>query len=257
MKINIRKRLSQVCLLCFILIISGILIPETFAEDYCVDCHKDSKFRVHNKMLFDYYNNWKDSIHDIAGVKCIDCHGGNPKEKDKDTAHKGDFRRLTAEDRGSYKEIPRRCGKCHENVLKNFVESKHYKALIEKENGPHCSTCHGSVNTVIYYTSIVENTCIACHNEETKISPEIIGTAKNILQRINTSRAYRQWTSIYYSSSDPAKVKEIDSLYMKVADSWHTFDFERLDEKSAGLLHELKSIVKAILAEKRAKGGEK
>ncbi|TNF53275.1 hypothetical protein EP227_06175 [bacterium] len=248
-----KKPLSVISILCAALLFSGFIVSSVYAEDTCIDCHKDSKFRVQNKMIYDYFNNWKDSTHDLAGVLCVDCHSGNATQKDKDKAHKDSFRALTVEDKASYKEIPKRCGKCHESVLKSFVDSKHYKALLEKEFGPHCSTCHGSVNVDVYYTSIVETTCIACHNEKTKIRPEIVVEAKTILQRINIARAYREWTSIYYAKSQPDKVREIDALYSEVANAWHNFNFAQLDQKSQKLLTELRAALKMALAEKKQK----
>jgi hypothetical protein len=224
-----------------------------FAEDSCVNCHKDEKFRVQNKILFNYYANWKDSVHDLADVQCTDCHGGNMNKSDKESAHKDGFSSLTAIDGAAYKMIPERCGQCHAPVLNNFMESKHYKALLEKGTGPQCVTCHGSMNAEVYYTSVVVRACKECHNEYTMNRPEIAGEADKILHRINVSRAYRNWISIYYSDDDPGKVKEMDAQYKDVADSWHRFDFDKLDSKSQGLLSRMKSLVNKKLAEKRSK----
>jgi ribosomal protein L37AE/L43A len=228
-------------------------VPYTYAKDTGVDCHKDDKFRVKNRSLLEYYSDWKDSVHDLAGVKCTDCHGGNPNERDKKAAHKDHFSSLTAIEKASFKLIPQRCGKCHEEVLKYFAESKHYKALLEKETGPHCSTCHGSMNAQVYYTSLVTWTCKECHNEYTKNRPEVVGEADKILHRINVSRAFMRWVSDYYSDKEPEKVKEINAQYKDLANSWHKFDFAQLDKKSHALLHRLKSLVNRRLSEKRKK----
>jgi len=223
------------------------------AADTCVECHKNEKFRIQNKALFDYYNNWKDSIHDLAGVVCKDCHGGNPAKHDKGDAHKGNFNSLTSIDKSSFKQIPVRCGECHQSVLSHYKESKHYKALVEHETGPVCSTCHGSMNVEVYYASIVTWTCKECHNEYTGNRPEIVGMADKILHRINVARAYKNWVSIYYKDTKPKKVSEMKQLYKDVSDSWHKFDFVQLDEKSQQLLSALKSLVNRGLAEKKAK----
>lgn len=238
-------------LMILIVLIVALTVPSAFAKDTCIDCHKKADLRVQNKMLFEYYLNWKDSVHDIAGVVCKDCHGGNADKGDKDSAHKGDFLAFTDMDKAGFKEIPKRCGKCHEDVLKNYASSKHNKALLEKEAGPHCSTCHGSMNVEVYYTSIIAWTCKECHNEYTGNSPEIVGEADKILHRMNVSRAFKNWVSIYYADSKPAKVKEMNAMYKDIADSWHSFDFQKLDKKSQDLLNRLKSMVNKGLDEKR------
>lgn len=249
----IKKNSYSIVLTFLFVFFLGFPIPSVYAKDTCIDCHKDEKFRVQNKKLFDYYSNWKNSSHDLAGVTCTDCHGGNPTKTDKDAAHKDGFSSPRVSEEVFYKEIPRICGssKCHEAVLKNFTESKHFKALVEEGKGPHCATCHGSANAEIYYTSIIAKTCVACHNEETKNLPEVVEGAEKILHRINVSRAYRNWTLIYYSDKEPEKVKEINTLYKDIVDSWHKFDFAQLDEKSQELLNKLKSMVRRGLAEKR------
>ena len=228
-------------------------LSNSSAADTCIECHKSDKFRIQNKALFDYYNNWKDSIHDIAGVVCKDCHGGDPAKHDKKEAHKNNYTSLTSIDKSSFRQIPARCGECHESVLNYYKKSKHYKALVENETGPLCSTCHGSMNVEVYYTSIVTWTCKECHNEYTGNRPEIVGEADKILHRLNVSRAFKNWVSIYYADSKPEKVSEMNQLYQDVADSWHKFDFAQLDEKSQQLLTSLKSLVNRGLAEKKKK----
>ena len=226
-------------------------LSSSYAADTCNDCHKNDKFRIQNKMLFDYYNNWKDSTHELAGVVCNDCHGGDPAKHDKDEAHKDNFIPLTTTDQSSFKQIPAKCGECHESVLNYYKKSKHYKALVKNETGPMCSTCHGSMNVEVYYTSIVIWTCKECHNEHTGNRPEIVGEADKILQRISVSRAFKNWVSIYYKDTEPVKVSAINKMYQDVADSWHKFDFKQLDEKSEQLLNTLKSLVNTGLAEKK------
>lgn len=253
-EMSLFKKTSHITIIVFLaLLFIGPFITYTDAKDRCIECHKDTKFRVQNKILFDYYNNWKDSTHDIASVSCNDCHGGDPTKRDKKDAHKDGFSSLTSIDNASFKKIPKRCGKCHEEVLKNFKESKHYKALLEKGTGPHCSTCHGSVNINVYYTSVIARSCKDCHNAYTKNHPEIVGEADKILHRINVSHAYKRWLLIDYQDVYPAEVEEIIMQYADVAESWHKFDFRELDQKSEELLNKIKSLVSKGLEEKRTK----
>lgn len=247
------KNLYRIKFIFLTILITGLAIPHIYANDTCVDCHKDEKFRVQNKALFDYYNDWKDSIHDLSGVTCTDCHGGDSTKTNKNVAHKKNFSSLSHIEKESYKKIPSTCGECHDTVLNNFKQSKHYEALFEKAMGPHCATCHGSMNAEVYYTSVIARTCQACHNEYTKNRPEVVGEADKILHRINVTRAFRNWISIHYAEKEPEKAREINALYKDIADSWHSFDFVKLDEKSMDLLNKSKSLVNRGLAEKRKK----
>jgi hypothetical protein len=238
-----RENSSNVILLLLTVFFTGVSVSYTDANDTCVECHKDIKFINQNRVLFDYYNNWINSTHEIEGVKCMDCHGGDSTKSDKKKAHKDNFSSLTVTDRFFFEKIPERCGKCHEAVLKNFTESKHYKALLEKGTGPHCSTCHGSMNADVYYTSVISRSCENCHNEYTKNRPEVVGEADKILHRINVAHVYKRWVLIDFHFKEPAKVEEILALYNNVAESWHKFDFEKLDQKSQDLLNKIKSLV--------------
>lgn len=226
----------------FTILIAVLSVPAVEAEDTCVACHKDPKFATENRVLFEYFINWTDSTHEIEDVKCTDCHGGDSTKSVKEEAHGGNFLSLTSKT-SSYKEIPRRCGRCHEEVFKKFTASRHYKALLKEGTGPHCSTCHGSVNANVYYTSIISRACEDCHNEYTKNRPEVVGEADKILHRINVSHAYKRWVLIDFHFKEPEKVDDIIMLYKNVAESWHTFNFKELDQKSLDLLNKIKSLV--------------
>ncbi len=239
-----REHSYKVILLLLGVFFTGGSVSYTDAKDTCVECHKDIKFMDKNGVLFEYYSNWINSIHEIEGVTCTDCHGGDPTKSDKENAHKNDFSSLTVTDRFSSQKITERCGKCHKAVLKNFTESKHYKALVKKGTAPNCSTCHGSMNADVYYTSVISRSCKNCHNEYTKNIPDIVGEADKILHRINVAHLYKRWVLIEYHFTEPTKVEEILALYINVAESWHTFDFEELDQKSQVLLRKIRTLVR-------------
>jgi hypothetical protein len=227
----------------FILMIPLLTVSYANAKDTCLECHRDRKFQTENRVLFDYYRNWRGSVHDREDVSCADCHGGDRTEKDKEKAHINDFTSLTHRDKDAYKKITDRCGRCHKEILKHFTGSKHYKALLEKATGPHCSTCHGSVNTNVYYSSVIWRSCKECHNEYTENHPEVVEAAGRILDRINVSSGLMRWVLPEYYDAHPEKVNEIRSLYKDVARSWHAFDFTRLDQKSLELLDTIESLI--------------
>jgi hypothetical protein len=254
------KNIFKILLIHIIVLSFGFLIPRASAGNTCLDCHKDEKFRIQNKKLYDYVNLWKDSIHEINGTLCVDCHGGDPSKTDKDEAHKRAFSSLDPDIPVNYKKISLICGRCHKEILKNFINSKHYKSLRSnivgryKGVGPNCVTCHGSMNTGIYEAHNVAKGCEVCHNEETKNNPQTGRKAEDTLSHINFMRAYRQWIELYYEDKKPAMVKEVNTLYKDMVLSWHQFNFERIDEKSKELLYKLKAIYRTRLAEKKKKG---
>ncbi len=239
-----REHPYNVILLLLSVLFMGLPVSYTYANNTCVECHKDIKFINQDRVLFDYYRTWINSTHELEGVTCKDCHGGDPAARDKKKAHKGNFSSLTVMDRFFFEKIPERCGKCHESVLKNFTESKHYKALLKKGTGPHCSTCHGSMNADVYYTSVISRSCENCHNAYTKNLPAVAGEADKILHRINVAHLYKKWVVIDYHFKEPEKVEEILALYNNVAESWHTFDFKELDQKSQDLLNKIRALVR-------------
>lgn len=240
-----REHAYKVILILIGVFFTWLSVSYTDAKDSCVECHKDIKFLDQDGVLFDYYSTWINSIHEIEGVTCKDCHGGDPTKGDKDRAHKKDFSSLMDKDRATSQKITERCGKCHKAVLKNFTESKHYKALRDKGRTPNCSTCHGSMNADVYYTSVISMSCKNCHNEDTKNVPDIAGEADRILYRINVAHLYKRWVLFDYLDNEPEKVEEILALYKNVAESWHTFDFKELDQKSQVLLRKIRTLVRS------------
>ncbi len=228
--------------------------PDVYSKDYCDNCHKDVKFRVQNKVLYDYYNYWRDSVHETARIVCTDCHGGDETKADKDAAHKSkNFTSLHALGDSAYKKIPEVCGKCHKEVLKNYLDSKHYKLLMQDKNSPNCVTCHGSMNTEVYETHNIAKGCSSCHNEKRKETPEVGENAENLLTHINFIRAYRKWVEINYSDEQPDMVKNINKQYKDIVYSWHQFNFSQMSEKTMALLIDLRATVKKGMAEKREK----
>lgn len=223
-------------------------IASVYAKDSCVECHKKEDHRLLNLRIYVYYKNWKDSVHDRADVQCIDCHGGNSDKSEEKSAHK---KLLTFKkgDRQSLKNIPLVCGKCHKEILKNFMASNHYKELREKKDAPNCVTCHGSMNTGIYSFTAIEAACGVCHNDKTRNLPDVGKKAESILHTVNISNAYKGWVfSIYDKES--AEMKDLTTRYNNIALSWHTFNFDTLEEETVTFLTDLKSIIKGEMAGK-------
>ncbi len=222
---------------------SFMLLSGTAVADACVDCHKNPSFRTQNKKLYDYYNDWISSTHKKAGVSCADCHGGDPNAELAEAAHNGGFLPANPNSDVYYKKLPATCGKCHQSAYEEFTQSKHYKALMNELEAPHCATCHGSINSKVYYTSIVDPTCNSCHNNQRADLPRVSAQAEEILQRLNIAKAYMGWTELYYKEKNwPAGIDEYRAEYQAIADAWHRFKLAETDEVSTELLSRLKVV---------------
>ena len=221
--------------------------------DTCRDCHKDEKFRVQNKKIYDYYRDWDGSAHDLAGITCTACHGGDPASPVKEEAHKGILPQSDPASPFNYKNIPKTCGiPCHAPVYGHFVKSRHYEVLERSGRGPNCITCHGALDAKVYSTTIIERACSKCHNKKTGNHPQVISRAQEILRRLDHANGYRKGLAFYYKAvNKPEAMAGVDAAYKDVRQFWHEFNFEKLDPRSQDLLAELKAIyVKAHEARK-------
>ena len=220
------------------------------AKDSCVDCHGEASFLVTNKKLYDYFQLWRSSVHKQEGVTCVDCHGGDPRSSDKAKAHGGDLGAARANSAVNFRNIPKTCGGCHEDIYQGFRESSHFEHLASKgqeDQGPTCVTCHGSLSVEVLNVNTVEETCRKCHNEETENSPENAQEARALLNRfLSIHRYYRYITK----RGDPAETKrffeEFDAQIHDLTVTWHTFDLEAIGEKTEAVLERLRAKREAV-----------
>ena len=221
------------------------------AADSCSGCHADKGFKVQNPKLYGYYQEWHGSVHDLAGVSCADCHGGDREAEGREAAHRGVVHPSGAASPLNFARVPDTCGACHMPVKEHFVKSKHYKLLMDSGKAPNCVTCHGSMNSKTDYKAIVTEACSDCHNEKTGNHPEIVGQAKVIMQRLSYAEGYRKWAEFYYDSTGQrGKMKKIDPLVKAIARDWHEFNFADLDRKTEELVAELKSLFDRLRQER-------
>lgn len=109
----------------------------------------------HEKIFVDTDFIEEDANHGWMG--CHDCHGGNPRDPDWKTAHKGVVKDPT------FPDAKKSCGECHEDSTKNYTRSLHYTfgpmyLRMEERANPdvkikdkvmaaakdHCGRCHSS-----------------------------------------------------------------------------------------------------------------
>lgn len=212
------------------------------APDACVACHSSPAFRVQNPPLFDYFNEWTGSSHALAGVSCAGCHGGNAAAAadDKAGAHQGMVAPSDVSSPVYYKALPATCGNCHEGVFSQFISSNHFLKLQQDTEAPHCGTCHGSVNSRVRFSTIVDGTCQSCHQRDDL--PKVADRARDALQQLKVAKAYLQWTSLYYASQgQPERASELKARYQAVAEAWHRFDLDTTQQAADSLLKDLES----------------
>jgi formate-dependent nitrite reductase cytochrome c552 subunit len=235
-------------------VLSALLVPSLVSwrsssaeetKDSCVECHGSTSFLVTNKKLYDYFQRWSSSVHKQEEVTCVDCHGGNPQSPDKEKAHGGDLDEAQANSTVNFRNIPKTCGGCHEDIYKGFRESTHFEHVVSKDQedqGPTCVTCHGSINVAVLNVNTVEETCRNCHNQETENSPENAEEARALLNRfLSIHRYYRYITK----RGDPAETKrffeEVDAQIHDLSVTWHTFDLDAIGEKTEAVLQKLRA----------------
>jgi hypothetical protein len=228
--IFIKKNLYGIGLMFLTIFFAGSVIPYVYSDDTCIDCHKDIDILVQNPKLVKYYNYWRNSVHNLAGVECADCHGGNPTETNEYAAHKDNFLSFRTDSKESLKAVNDKCGKCHNNVLEHFRKSRHYKKLLGEKAAPNCITCHGSMNTEVFDVYTIAKGCEGCHNDETKHRPDIGKVARRVLGNINLLRVYREWLSNHPIYDEKGR-EELLIQYQDVILSWHTFNFLHIEER--------------------------
>jgi hypothetical protein len=167
-------------------------LPEPLKENYCVLCHGEKDlWEKERRRFYIAENDLATDIHWQKGLRCHDCHGGNPASTKFDEAHSpsANFRLLR-----SPREIPDFCGRCHSDIdymrryqpaprtdqLAAYWTSGHGKRL-KATGDPEvavCTSCHGGkhqiqavhdLNSAVYPTQ-VSKTCGSCHSDAKKMA---------------------------------------------------------------------------------------
>jgi hypothetical protein len=120
-------------------------------------------------------------VHSQHGVRCVDCHGGDPDARALPAAHQGRF--IGSPNKVQTAEL---CGSCHSDPnrmrsyglptgqLSQFRTSRHGQLLFGKgdTDAPTCTDCHGT--HIIYppydarskvYPTNIPSTCAHCHSD--------------------------------------------------------------------------------------------
>jgi len=164
--------------------------------NYCAICHSD--------IQASYIN----SVHMKEEIKCIDCHGGDPKSDDMTIAHQKGFKGKINKEAAL-----KICASCHSdlNKMKPFgLPADQYALYLTSYHGLSflkgnhdvaiCTDCHGSHNILkskdprspVFKLNIA-NTCSKCHDDEKIMKkynlPFVIG--KDYQQSIHYEELYK------------------------------------------------------------------
>ncbi len=145
----------------------GIVQDSTYG---CIICHADKR------------RAFAQGVHSERGIRCHDCHGGDPTQYEVAPAHRRGFA-------GSLdkRATVRLCASCHSDPnqmrqyglaadqLAEFRTSRHGQLLLEQGNddAPTCTDCHeahtirraNDARSLVHPTNIPE-TCGSCHQDE-------------------------------------------------------------------------------------------
>jgi nitrate/TMAO reductase-like tetraheme cytochrome c subunit len=210
-------------------------------ENSCEICHQNPDFLVTNKKLYDYYQEWSESVHRQEDVTCDDCHGGDATATDKAASHGDGISEADPSSGVYYKNVVDTCGTCHDDILEGFRKSDHFeqvdKAKEDEKQGPTCVTCHGAINSEVLKVNSVADACAQCHNEETDNHPENPEKAKAILNRfLSIHRFYRYIAIRAEPEEGKAFFQKIDPKLKRLTITWHSFDLEKIDEETREVL---------------------
>lgn len=147
----------------------------------CVVCHID-----HRRAFFS-------GVHAERGIRCADCHGGNPATLTRAQAHSGRFLGRPAK-----RQIAALCSSCHAdpNQMRQFglrsdemaaLHTSRHGQLLERgdQNAPTCTDCH-EAHLIRRATDARSNTnplnipglCATCHRDPERMKPYGIPTTQ-------------------------------------------------------------------------------
>jgi len=221
------------------------------AGNSCINCHQQPDFYAQYPKLYEYFQLYQESPHKQAGVTCDDCHGGNASANSERLAHVGVLLMNNKSSTLYNERQPETCGKCHRDKQRQFVQSKHYAALMDHRAAPTCTTCHPAMSRRPELRSIVLNACRNCHSEgNSQNLPLIADKAEDVFQKLNIAGGLLGWTRIHYESHDwpddsKQHVLDLEERHREIITRIHQFDLEQTETETIGLLADLRNIFDA------------
>jgi predicted CXXCH cytochrome family protein len=159
-------------------------------ENHCATCHGNSDVmpEVQQGRYYVSEKHLAGDIHWQKGLRCYDCHGGDPTTTNKSKAHFPDAPYREIKEIGP-RDIPEFCGRCHSDVqyMRHYQPSPRTDQLSEYWTSSHgkqlkatgdpqvavCTSCHGGKHKLIavrnlespVYITRIAKTCAGCHSD--------------------------------------------------------------------------------------------
>lgn len=155
----------------------------------CITCHAENR------------DAFVQGVHSARGIRCHDCHGGNPRADTLPAAHAGRF-----VGKPTKIQTVELCASCHADPnrmrpyglpsgeMAEFRSSRHGRLLLQgrDNNAPSCIDCHDAhlirrpddARSDVYPTNIAA-TCGRCHSDAVLMAPYNIPTDQ--VQRFDSS----------------------------------------------------------------------
>jgi Cytochrome c7 and related cytochrome c/Cytochrome c554 and c-prime len=213
------------------------------AENSCVHCHSQLPG---TSFVGVKSHSWKGSVHQMNGVTCDKCHGGNPQASGEREAHEGVLGSSNPKSTVYYKNVPVTCGKCHGAEFYKFTQSLHYRRLESTGQGPDCVTCHGSMVTTVLSPDTVAAVCERCHNERMGIFPYIPQKAKAVLLSLKVSEALLDADGKLYGHTGDKEIarslRDAQSSLHSAKLDWHRFDLDTVTGDLQGMYNVIRKL---------------
>jgi hypothetical protein len=184
---------------------AGDAVPHV--KSNCVRCHLTA-----GRELTAPVQDFARSVHDLQGMTCSDCHGGN-REKDSD-AHEEEFgfigTKLSAHMKG--------CAECHSEQAEQVKSGPHYWDFSKKINlsYPVCIDCHGHHDIEKPPAEFaLQTVCSECHvHFDTKMPAVASVVAENdrlwaVLRKVQEKNTHNEHTVPERFHRDLAHAREI------------------------------------------------
>jgi hypothetical protein len=196
----------------------------------CIRCHGAMEGKLGEPVKL-----WAGSVHAENGIACNDCHGGDPKGMDAESAMSPAKGFLGAPKES---DIPAFCGRCHVGVKNDYLASAHGQAL--GSGGPTCVTCHGNHRVVRASLDLInEKTCTQCHSfDRARIIKAAMGETEGMIVSIDARISVFKGEGV---DTDRLE-KGLFSVRNRFHTLFHDVDVEKVKRESARINGELKKI---------------
>lgn len=200
-----------------------------FSEN-CSKCHQRLGERLSKQV-----SEWRGSVHARSGVFCDTCHGGDPLSTVLPVAMGPQNGFMEAP---LPKDIPKDCGRCHEEALQSFKESAHGDIFDTNDYEPGCVTCHNSHNVSEVSLDLVslDAACGTCHDQN------YINETKNPLVQTDqlVKHLYTQLNALPATNpAVPGLRARLDAARKKVRQLAHHLNENMIRQKKAAVDREL------------------